>query len=102
VSLTFFGVFCGLTGYLIIRSRFLPATIGILMITAGVYYCINSFVLFLALPQMPDLFRWVTLIAESTLALWLLIVGVNEAEWRAKLRHCKVAPHGVSARYEDR
>lgn len=31
VSLTFFGVFCALTGYLIFRSRFLPAVIGILM-----------------------------------------------------------------------
>jgi hypothetical protein len=86
VSLTFFGVFCGLTGYLIIRSRFLPATIGILTVTAGVYYWINSFVLFLALPQIPDLFRWVTLIAELTLALWLLIVGVNEAQWRAQVK----------------
>jgi len=86
VSLTFFGVFCGLTGYLIIRSRFLPATIGILMVTAGVYYWISSFVLFLALPHIPDLFRWVTLIAESTLALWLLIVGVNEAKWRAQVQ----------------
>ena len=86
VSLTFFGVFCALTGYLIFRSRFLPAIIGVLMVAAGVYYWINSFVLFLALPQPPDLLRWVTLIAELSLALWLLIVGVNEAQWRAQVQ----------------
>ena len=85
VSLTFFGVFCALTGYLIFRSRFLPAIIGILMVAAGVDHWINSFVLFLALPPIPDLFRWVTLIAESSLALWLFIVGVNEGKWRSQV-----------------
>jgi hypothetical protein len=56
------------------------------MVAAGVYYRINSFVLFLALPQPPDLLRWVTLIAELSLALWLLIVGVNEAQCRAQVQ----------------
>src|SRR5438477_150036 len=28
--------------------------------------------------------QWVTLIAELSLALWLLVVGVNEAKWRAR------------------
>jgi len=47
---------------------------------------IDSFVLFLALPQIPDPFRWITLIAESALALWLFVVGVNEVQWRAQLQ----------------
>jgi len=81
VSLTFFGVFCALNGYLILRSKFLPAVLGLLMIVAGVTYWINSFQLFLALP-IPYI-QWVTLIAELSLALWLLVVGVNEAKWRA-------------------
>src|SRR2546430_2632674 len=51
VSLTFFGVFCALNGYLILRSKFLPAVLGLLMIVAGVTYWINSFQLFLALPD---------------------------------------------------
>jgi hypothetical protein len=82
VSLTFFGVFCALIGILIFRSRFLPAILGLLMIVAGVTYWINSFRLFLALP-IPYV-QWVTLIAELSLALWLLVVGVNEERWRAQ------------------
>src|SRR5438105_9093427 len=82
VSLTFFGVFCALIGWLILRSKFLPAILGLLMMAAGVTYWINSFRLFLALP-IPYL-QWVTLIAELSLAVWLLIVGVNEAKWRVQ------------------
>ena len=80
VSLTFFGVFCVLIGYLIFRSKFLPAILGLLMMAAGVTYWINSFRLFLALP-IPYL-PWVTLLVELSLALWLVLVGINEAEWR--------------------
>src|SRR2546430_3212770 len=79
VSLTFFGVFCALVGTLIIRSKFLPAILGVLMIVGGMTYWINSFRLFLALP-IPYL-PWVTLAAELSLALWLLVVGVNETKW---------------------
>ena len=82
VSLTFFGVFCALIGFLIFRSKFLPAILGLLMMAAGVTYWINSFRLFLALP-IPYL-PWVTLIAELSLALWLFVVGVNEAKWRSQ------------------
>jgi Domain of unknown function (DUF4386) len=82
VSLTFFGVFCVLIGFLIFRSKFSPPIFGLVMIIAGVTYWINSFRLFLALP-IPYL-QWVTLVAELSLALWLLVVGVNEAKWRAQ------------------
>jgi hypothetical protein len=53
------------------------------MIVAGLTYWINNFGLFLGLP-IPYI-QWVTLIAELSLALWLLVVGVNEAKWRAQL-----------------
>jgi hypothetical protein len=82
VSLTFFGVFCALIGFLIFKSKFFPRILGLLMIVAGVTYWINSFRLFLALP-IPYI-QWVTLVAELSLALWLLIVGVNEAKWGAQ------------------
>ena len=82
VSLTFFGVFCVLIGYLIFRSRFFPALLGLLMMVAGVTYWINSFRLFLAL-RIPYL-AWVTLVAELSLALWLVIAGVNEPKWHAQ------------------
>jgi hypothetical protein len=75
-------VFCVLIGFLIFRSRFLPAVLGVLMMAAGVTYWINSFRLFLALP-IPYL-PWITLTAELSLALWLFVVGVNETKWRAQ------------------
>lgn len=79
---TFFGVFCALNGFLILRSKFLPTLIGLLMIAAGVCYWIDSFVFFLALPGIPYILL-VGGIAELSLALWLLVVGVNEEKWRA-------------------
>jgi Domain of unknown function (DUF4386) len=82
VSLTFFGVFCTLIGFLIFRSKFFPRILGLLMMVAGVTYWINSFRLFLALP-IPYI-QWVTLVAELSFALWLLVVGVNEAKWRTQ------------------
>lgn len=82
VSLTFFGVYCALIGILIFRSRFFPPALGVLMIAAGLTYWINAFRLFLALP-IPYV-QWVTLIAENALALWLLLVGINESKWRER------------------
>lgn len=88
VSLAFFGVFCGLIGYLLFRSKFFPPILGVLMIIAGAYYLTNySFVGFLGLPDIPliGLLR-PTLVAEVALALWLTIVGVDEARWHAAVR----------------
>ncbi len=83
VSLTFFGVYCALIGLLIFRSKFFPAILGVLMMLTGVTHWINSFRLFLALP-IPYI-QWVTLVTELSMALWLLVVGVNEAKWRVQV-----------------
>jgi hypothetical protein len=83
VSLSFFGVFCLLIGYLIFKSGFLPKFLGVLMALAGVCYLLETFTGFLALPDIPYLLR-VTFIAECALMLWLLVFGVNEAKWRAQ------------------
>jgi hypothetical protein len=74
------------------RRSVLPDHHWMLMIAAGVKYWIDNFVLFLGLPKVPylDLLP-VTLIAEASLALWLLIVGVNEAKWRAMAARLKAA-----------
>jgi hypothetical protein len=84
VDLVFFGVFCVLTGWLILRSRFLPAFLGVFMMVAGAIYEFNSFRLFLAWP-LPDV-PWVTLVAELSLAAWLLVFGVDETKWREHVR----------------
>jgi hypothetical protein len=92
VSLTFFGVFCALVGTLIVRSKFLPAFLGVLMIAAGVRYWVDNVVLFLGLPDVPLLDSVpITLIAEVGLALWLLVRGVDETKWRARAASLKAA-----------
>jgi hypothetical protein len=96
VSLSFFSVYCALIGYLILRSKFLPAILGLLMVVAGVIYCIENFALFLALPDIPYI-RWVHFVAELSLALWLLVVGVNEGKWRAQALAAANAPPAQSS-----
>ncbi len=84
IALAFFGVECVLLGYLIFRSGYMPRTIGVLMQIAGVCYVINSFALFLSPPLSSRLFPAIlipSLIAELSLALWLLVKGVRASSW---------------------
>lgn len=82
ISLVFFGGFCIVAGALIYRSRFLPRTLGVMMVIAGICYLVNSFALFLAPPLASLLFPWILmpcLLAELSLALWLLVKGIDVA-----------------------
>lgn len=84
IGLLFFGVHCVVIGLLIARSIFLPRIIGALLVLAGLGYLVNS-AASLFLPAMASLvFPYSMLpglVAESALALWLLLVGVNSAKW---------------------
>jgi len=53
------------------------------MVLAGMAYWIDSLRLFLQWPEIPYILR-IPLIAENSLALWLVIFGVSEAKWRAQ------------------
>jgi len=98
VSLTVFGyifvLFTGfyglaeiLRGYLIVRSRYLPAWLGILVALGGAGFLAKNIV-FLAAPQHDSmLFVLPTLIAMLTTAFWLLIKGINPAAWQAAEPH---------------
>ena len=83
VALAFFGMFCMIAGYLIVRSAFLPAILGALMAVKGAWYVYSSFAGILTL-DVPDIPLWIHLIPENALALWLLVFGVNEAKWRVQ------------------
>ena len=86
ICLAFFGFACLALGHLIYKSTFLPKTIGVLMAIAGACYLLNSFVGFLSPAIAGKLFPVVfapILIAEMTLALWLLVKGVDVAKWHA-------------------
>lgn len=87
VGLIFFGFVCLVEGYLIRRSRYLPWLIGALMQIAGACYLINSVALLLAPDFEARLFPAILmpcLFAELSLALWLLIKGVNIDEWNSR------------------
>lgn len=84
IGLIFFGVECLLLGGLIIRCRFLPRALGVLMAIAGVCYLTNSVALLLYPPLADRLFPAILLpcsVAELSLALWLLLKGVDAAAW---------------------
>lgn len=83
IGLTFFGFALMIYGAVIFRSGYFPRLIGLLYGFAGACYLLGSYAFFLA-PNLP-VFPWVLygcLVGEGALALWLLIVGVNEAKWR--------------------
>jgi hypothetical protein len=77
--LLFFGPYCLLIGYLIFRSTFLPHMLGVLMALAGLGW--------LAFPS-PALPHYLTLsievlgvLAEVSLMLWLIVIGLNDQRW---------------------
>jgi hypothetical protein len=95
ISLLFFSFACLTLGYLIYRSGFLPATIGLLMAIAGGCYLINSLSYFLAPAFAASLFPGLFVpifIAELSLALWLTIKGVNVAKWEARAHASAMTP----------
>ena len=84
VGLIFFGFECLVLGYLVIRSSYLPRTLGVLMQIAGLCYLTNSFALLLAPTFANMLFPAILIpafIAELSLCLWLLVRGVNVPKW---------------------
>jgi hypothetical protein len=84
IGLTFFGFALLIEGALIFRSGFFPRWLGALYGLAGACYLINSFANFLApgLPIFPYIL-YPCIVGEGALALWLLIVGVDEVKRRA-------------------
>jgi Domain of unknown function (DUF4386) len=78
--LAFFGFYCLLIGYLIVRSTFLPRVIGVFMACAGVGY------LTYLSPPLADYLSPYNLapaaLGEGSLMLWLLVVGVNAERWK--------------------
>ena len=80
IALVFFGFYALLTGYLIIRSTFLPRILGALGMFGGL-----GWLSFLYLPLGHLLFPYVValaLLGAGALIVWLLVFGVNEQRWK--------------------
>jgi len=86
LSWVFYGIDELAGGYLIYRSRFLPAFLGILLGLSGLCYFAHGFLSFLAPPLDAWLYHYTafaSLPGELFSSLWLAIVGLNVAKWRA-------------------
>ena len=84
ICFVFFGVYCLLIGFLIFRSTFLPQFLGVLMALAGL-----GWLTFLSPPFAHSLSPYIQglgVLAEGSLMLWLLVMGVNVAKWEVKAR----------------
>ena len=78
--LVFFGVYCLLIGYLILRSTFLPGALGGLMAFGGL-----GWLIFLApslATQLSPYLYFPGMIGEGVLTVWLLVAGVNVTRWQ--------------------
>jgi hypothetical protein len=82
--LVFFGVYCLLIGYLILRSTFLPRILGALMAFGGL-----GWLTFLS----PQLAKSLSPYNLAVLTLWLHVKGVNEQRWNEQANASAIQEH---------
>lgn len=86
IATVFFGSYCLMIGSLAFRARFLPSVIGVLMWVGGASYLLTSFMSILSpalAARLPD----ATIlggVAELSLTLWLIIMGVDAVKWQER------------------
>jgi hypothetical protein len=86
LGLVFFGFTLLGVGYLIRHSGYLPWVLGLLVQVAGVSYVVNSFLL-LAAPDVANMaYLLPSFVAELSLALWLVVKGVDASKWESRVR----------------
>src|SRR5882757_6869342 len=84
IGLAFFGFYALLTGYLIIKSTFLPRILGVWSVVAGF-----GWLTFLSPTLGYRVFPYIAafgLLGAVMLILWLLVFGVNEQRWKEQAR----------------
>jgi hypothetical protein len=79
----FYGAASALRGYLIYRSGFLPKTLGLLLMLAGIGFIAKNFALVLAPAYASNAFLLPMVVAGASLTVWLLVKGVDVARWEA-------------------
>ena len=80
ISMVFFCFYCLLISYLIFRSTFLPPILGALMAFAGL-----AWLTYVSPPLAKYLYPYnlaVGILGETSLCLWLLVMGVNVQRWK--------------------
>ena len=85
IDFLFFGLHCFLIGYLVLRSTFLPRTVGALMAFGGLGWMTFSLVTLLSGPLAKSLSPYFVvpgILGELTLTMWLIVRGVNVQRWK--------------------
>ncbi len=91
IALVFFGFYALLTGYLIVRSTFMPRILGVLSVFGGL-----GWLTFLYQPLGYRLFPYIAalgILGAALLMLWLLVFGVNEQRWKERARAALSTDH---------
>ena len=95
----FFGCQIASVGYLIARSSFLPRAIGVLLMLGGAGFLITSFAKFVSPAlgaRLSPLILPIAVLGEGSLALWVLVKGVNVEQWRSTIaRRAMINPVAV-------
>ncbi|PWB69204.1 MAG: DUF4386 domain-containing protein [Anaerolineales bacterium] len=83
IGIAFLTIHVFVLGYLILKSGYFPAVLGILFLAAGVGYLVDSFALLLSTSYdtTPIFLAIPIALAEIAFPLWLLIKGVNAEGW---------------------
>jgi hypothetical protein len=79
-----YGVASMLFGYLMWRSGYLPRVVAALWVLGGIGFITSNVVWVLAPASASSLLVVPQLLASVSLALWLLVRGVNVAKWNAR------------------
>jgi hypothetical protein len=82
LGLIFFGFTLLSVGYLIRLSGYFPWVLGLLVQIGGACYVVNSFLVLTAPDVASIMFLAPSFVAELSLALWLLLKGVNDSKWK--------------------
>jgi len=78
--LIFFGPYCLMVGFLIFRSEFLPRILGVPMALAGLGWL--AFLVPALAHSLVGGIQVLGILAEGSLMLWLVIMGVDVPRWR--------------------
>ena len=83
IFLVFYGVASLLRGYLIVQSRYLPRTLGVLLGLGGVGFIVQDILIVLSPARSSGLLLLPMIVAMLSLMLWLLVKGVDARHWEA-------------------
>ncbi|MDN3355616.1 DUF4386 domain-containing protein [Actinomadura sp. DC4] len=90
IDYSIYGVFFGLdimcVAYLLLRSTFMPSTIGVLLAVDALAYLVYGVADLLSPGFTAHLVPWAqlpTILGEGSLCLWLLIAGVDVDRWKS-------------------